>query len=323
MAQVLTARSYAKINLTRCVLDRRPDGYHEIESIFQAVDLFDQLRFEQAVLDGSLSGQETGILVRCNHPQVPKDKGNLCFQAAQLLQERAGAKRAVEIEIEKAIPPGAGLGGGSSNAAATLLALDKLWDLGLGDDDLNSVASELGADVPFFLKGGTALARGKGEELSPIPKPKSFWLVLVKPEFDISTAWAYAEMDRRREGKGHQGLKGSASEVSRAMLDALQAGQPKCIAQSLHNDFEDALLPAFPDFGRIKESLVEAGSLGALVSGSGSVVVGLAENQDQAKRIATDLQGQWPWVKIAQTIDHGVITKRGEGKDGHATRMGG
>lgn len=294
MEQVITAESYAKVNLTLCVRERRPDGYHQIESVLQAVGLFDQLRFEH---------QETGISVSCDHPQVPTDEENLCFQAARMLQERAGQEQAAEITIEKAIPPGAGLGGGSSNAAATLLALNELWELGMGDDDLHSIASQLGADVPFFLKGGTALAKGIGEELSPIREVKSSWLVLAKPEFDISTTWAYAELDRLRD----QGQKGKASEVSGAMLDALQANDLRQIAQYLHNDFEDVLLLAFPDLGRIKESLVQAGCLGALVSGSGSAVFGVAADEEQAERVAAALASRWPWIRIARTIEQGAI----------------
>src|SRR5262245_6155827 len=186
MPPSVRVRSYAKINWTLDVLFKREDGYHELRTIYQTVSLHDTLRI-------SASDE---IEVTSNDPRVPKDNTNLAFKAAMLLRKATGSGRGARIEIEKRIPVAAGLGGGSSNAAVTLLALVKLWQLDIDDTELNQLAGELGSDVPFFLVGGTALGTGRGEVVEPIEQVHWENLVLANPSFPISTRDAYEKLSR-------------------------------------------------------------------------------------------------------------------------------
>ena len=186
----LHLRANAKINLFLEVLDKRPDGYHNIETVFQSIALHDVI-----VLRENTSGT---VEIRCDHPLVPLDSFNLAYRAAELLSNESGKRYGVQIHIVKKIPIGAGLAGGSTDAAATLIGLNELWRLGYNVEDLLRLGSELGADVPFCIMGGTALGRGRGDELTRLTPFPEIPVVIGNPRFQISTVWAYGSLKSLR-----------------------------------------------------------------------------------------------------------------------------
>jgi 4-diphosphocytidyl-2-C-methyl-D-erythritol kinase len=283
-------RASAKVNFCLRLLGTRPDGYHEVETVLHTIGLWDQLHL-------SPLGRGGGIVLEVNTPEVPADESNLCCQAARLLAQRVGIHEGIAIRLEKAIPAGAGLGGGSSDAAATLAGLAHLWGLALPPGELESLAAQIGADVPFFLRGGCCLARGRGEKLAALP-PLSAWLVLVVPPHRVPTAEAYAALPRTSGPAAEAGL----SRTTQRALNAVRQGHLDTLAKSLHNDFETLDLPGIAEARAAKEALLEAGCLGANLSGSGSAVFGLARDRDAAERIVPRLKGRWPWVAALPTV---------------------
>lgn len=260
----------AKVNLYLRVVARRPDGYHELETVMQSVGLYDQLRLRPA----------TELRLVGEHPGVPSDESNLAMKAALALRAWAGVPTAgAEIELGKQIPAGAGLGGGSADAAAALAGLSGLWGLRLHRDELHDLAASLGSDVPFFLEGGTAVARGRGERLTPVPSPPPLWLVLVKPPFPVSTPWAYRAW--------------SAGPCEGASLDeflaALRSGDPAAVAAHLRNDLEPGVTAGHAEIALLRHRLLDLGALGARMTGSGSAVFALTPGEPEAHRIAADL----------------------------------
>ncbi len=285
----LSIRTAAKINLCLRVLGRRADGYHEIETVLHSVGIWDRLQIHDA---------EPGILAVAATPETaPQGEDNLCWLAASLLRDRAKVKRGATIRVEKAIPIRSGLGGGSSDAAATLVGLVRLWDLDLGRDELEGLAADIGADVPFFLRGGCSLARGRGERLAAWPE-LSAWLVLVAPERRVSTAQAYAALKRGVT----RGRRRDASRPMQRLLAALRKGDMGALSQALHNDFEGAAMAAIGDALQAKRDLLNAGCIGAAMSGSGSAVYGIAGDEAAAKQAASRLGAKWPWVAVAPTL---------------------
>ncbi len=276
----------AKINLYLEILGDRPDGYHELAMVLQSIDLADRLEVRSLSTDT--------ISVRCAHPQVPSDRANLAYQAAALMAAEFPDAFAqfggVEISIDKRIPIAAGLAGGSSNAAAVLVGLDLLWQLGLTQSQLEELASQLGSDVPFCIAGGTAIATGRGEMLSPLPSVDNLFAVLGKyRHLDVSTAWAY-QTYRANFGNSYvtnkQDLKSRAAAVhSSSMVQAIILEDPLQIGQRLHNDLERVVIPAYPQILQLKQTFQNAGCLGAMMSGSGSTVFALCDSQQQAQNV--------------------------------------
>ncbi|MEG6521291.1 4-(cytidine 5'-diphospho)-2-C-methyl-D-erythritol kinase [Desulfotomaculum sp. 1211_IL3151] len=261
-------QAHGKINLTLDVLARRPDGYHEVEMIMQSIALHDVLEIEQQTSEISLF--VSGI-------SVTTKEDNLVLKAANLLKQMAPPEAGAIIRLHKNIPVAAGLAGGSTNAAAALRGLNALWDLGLSQEQLMKLAAQLGADVPFCLMGGTVIARGIGEKLTPLDLAPPFGVVLVKPAFGVSTAEVY------------QGL--CLNELSKRpdmarMLEALKERNLEKVAGELANVLESMTLKLHPELITIKNYLREAGSQGVLMSGSGPTVFGLTENLAKAKEIA-------------------------------------
>ncbi|MDH7569360.1 MAG: 4-(cytidine 5'-diphospho)-2-C-methyl-D-erythritol kinase [Armatimonadota bacterium] len=285
----LVVRAPAKINLTLCVGRRRSDNFHEIESFFQAIDLCDLVELENASANGE-------VLVTTSDPALPCDARNTAFRAAQLLIEAWAPGRSVRIHLEKRIPSQAGLGGGSSDAAAVLRGLNRLWGLDLPPQALLSMAAAVGSDVPFFLTGGCAVVRGRGEVVQPFTPPFSGWVVLVKPDFGVSTAQAYAHLAAQRAG-----ITPPHGEVMARMARALSRGDVCAVARALHNDLEQPVFRAHPQLAALKDELEVAGALGALLSGSGSTVFGLFSSEAAARRAAEELAGRWPWVAAVPT----------------------
>lgn len=267
----------AKLNLGLKVLRRREDGYHDIVSVLQTVDLCDRLTFTPA------AAGET--LVRCDHPDVPAGPENLVARAVAVLRRETGVDRGVRVDLDKRIPTGAGLGGGSSNAAATLRALDRRWGLRLGPERLSGLAAELGSDVPFFLTGGTAIATGRGERIRPVDWQDEFWYVLVYPGFPVSTARAYQNV---RIGLTDTGAYGT-------FLDFAEKSGRICAGRlfaCLENDFLPLVEAAGGGVARILEALAAGGAVVCSVSGSGSTLFGVFREARQASAAVARVQGR-------------------------------
>lgn len=263
----------AKVNLVLEVLGKREDGYHELASVMQAVDLSDRLVLE-----------ESDSLELRTSDSIPTDRTNLAVRAAAALGKAAGVERGVRITLDKRIPVAAGLGGGSTDAAAVLVGLNRLWRLGWPVGKLADVAVELGMDVPFFLYGGTALATGRGERLETIDGT-SVALVLVNPGVPISTAEAYRAVTPALYTDGAR---------ARALAADLARGRRARVAGALYNALEVAVTPTHPEIARIKAALVAAGALGAAMSGSGATVFGVARSMDHARQLqARVTRGTW------------------------------
>lgn len=260
--------SCAKVNFGLRVLRRRPDGFHDIQTILQTINLRDKLVITPT--------RERDIRVRCQHPGVPSGPENLAHAAARLLQREFQVRHGCRIEIAKNIPPAAGLGGGSSNAAATLIGLNRLWELNLSKEGLLALAARLGSDVPFFVEGGTALAEGRGERLTPLALITDFWLVLIKPDFSIATSWAYERVKIPLTSNSLDVKLRKLRKISN--LDQLLG--------LLNNDLEKTVEEAYPSIGAIKTELLSKGAMGAAMSGSGSAVFGLVRTREDAERLA-------------------------------------
>ena len=254
------------MNLVLEVLGKRGDGYHELSTVLQAVDLFDRLVLEE----------DEALTLRTSDPALPTDEANLVVKAARLLLEAAGVSRGARITLEKRIPVAAGLGGGSSDAAATLWGLNRLWGLRLSGARLADLAVALGMDVPFFLSGGRALATGRGERLQPLPASPALSLVLVKPTLSLSTREVY--------GRVPPGWRDSG-ERTKGLLRALASRDSSRVAASLYNALEAVVEPAHPEIGRIKRALMSAGALGSVMSGSGPTVLAVARSAEHARQI--------------------------------------
>jgi 4-diphosphocytidyl-2-C-methyl-D-erythritol kinase len=273
-ARRLLLRAAAKVNLALEILSKRPDGYHEIATVMQAVDLYDRLTLEEAdVMEAHTAS-----------PGVPTDERNLALRAAVVLGEIAGVKRGVRITLDKRIPVAAGLGGGSTDAAAVLLGLNRLWNLRWPVARLAEVATRLGMDVPFFLRGGVAMATGRGERVERVAGG-AMALVLVNPKFPASTAEMYGRVTPAMYTDGQR---------TRAVVSALRSRRPARVAASLYNGLEPAAAAAYPQIARMQAALMAAGALGALMSGSGPTVFGVARSYEQARQIRTRLtRGAW------------------------------
>ncbi|MBM7855200.1 4-diphosphocytidyl-2-C-methyl-D-erythritol kinase [Desulfohalotomaculum tongense] len=267
----LKLKAHAKINLTLKVLGKRSDGYHQLETIMQSLELHDELTIEQRKEGIELSVQGA----------VPAGRDNLAYRAAEVIKRYTRCSKGCFIYLVKRIPVAAGLAGGSTDAAAVLLGLNKLWDLGLTKQELLQLAEKLGADVPFCLWGGTALARGKGEELTPLPGAPEMGVVLVKPHFGVSTAEVY---------RGWAGACLGERPDTAAMIAALQQGSIAGIAKNLANDLEYVTLQMHPQLQEIKEAVKKAGADGVLMSGSGPTIFGLTDSEEQAREIAGRLK---------------------------------
>lgn len=280
----LTLYAPAKVNLTLTVGDRRPDGYHDVSTVMQAVGLYDTL---------ILTHGGAGLTLTCTDPAVPADATNLVLRAAgRFFEETKLPVPDLHLHLRKRIPSQAGLGGGSSDAAAVLRALRTLYAPDISDGRLETLAARLGSDVPFFIRGGTQLATGRGEVVSPLSPLTAGWFVVVKPDEGYSTA----EMYRRLDEPGSVLVRNS-----RYMQDAVAANNVHAVAVELHNSFE-RVVPKDSSLRTIKDALRAQGALGTLLSGSGSAVFGLFDDQSAAAAAAEALKKTWPWVFVARPV---------------------
>lgn len=301
----------AKINLYLEILSDRPDGYHELVMVMQSITLADQIDVQAISTDT--------IRVRCNHSQVPADKTNLAYRAAELMVRQFPNSFAqyggVEITIHKHIPVAAGLAGGSTDAAAVLVGIDLLWQLGLTQSELQELGAQLGSDVPFCVAGGCAIATGRGEQISPLPSLDNLYIVLGKHRsLAVSTAWAYQTY---RASFGNSYLTDTQSLESRAravhsgpMVKAIIHEDGAEIGQKLHNDLERVVLPEYPAVLQLRQAFQDSGALGAMMSGSGPSVFALCASYEQAQNVQQQVRAAMSdpdlelWV--AQLCDTGI-----------------
>ncbi|WP_071393075.1 4-(cytidine 5'-diphospho)-2-C-methyl-D-erythritol kinase [Bacillus tuaregi] len=269
----LLVKAPAKINLSLDVLHKRSDGYHEVEMIMTTIDLADRLELSL------LERDEISII--SHNRFVPDDQRNLAYQAARLLKERFSIRKGVAIAIEKTIPVAAGLAGGSSDAAAALRGLNKLWDLGLTMKELAELGAEIGSDVSFCVYGGTALARGRGEVITPLPSPPTCWVVLAKPFIGVSTADVYRRLE----------LPKITHPDTKAMIQAIEANDFSGVCANLGNVLEDVTLKLHPEVALIKDQMKRFGADAVLMSGSGPTVFGLVQHDSRMQRVYNGLRG--------------------------------
>ncbi|OPX04362.1 4-(cytidine 5'-diphospho)-2-C-methyl-D-erythritol kinase [Geobacillus proteiniphilus] len=281
----LSIKAPAKINLSLDVLYKRPDGYHEVKMVMTTIDLAD--RIELVALP-----EEDAIRIVSQNRFVPDDCRNLAYQAAKLLKETFSIRQGVAISITKHIPVAAGLAGGSSDAAATLRGLNKLWQLGLTMDELAELGAKIGSDVAFCVYGGTALATGRGEIITPIASPPPCWVVLAKPPIGVSTAEVYRNLELERV---------SHPDVD-AMVRAIERQDYAAICRLVGNVLEEVTLKKYPEVAHIKEQMKRFGADAVLMSGSGPTVFGLIEHDSRMQRVYNGLRGFCDQVFVVRML---------------------
>ncbi len=259
-----TSKGAAKINLAIDVLRKRPDGYHDVAMIMQSVALYDTI---------TVRSNKKDIVITTNSGEIPADKSNIVYKAAEFLKLKYSVKAGVAIHIDKTIPVAAGLAGGSTDAAVTLRLLNKLWDLRLSKSELLDAGKKLGSDVPFCLQGGTALAEGLGDRLTALSGIPACYVLLAKPAMSVSTKEVY-------EGLKLEEIQ-QRPDMAR-ILKGIEAGNIAEIADSMCNVLETVTLKKCPQIGEIKRSMLEYGALGSLMSGSGPTVFGIFDNLSTA-----------------------------------------
>jgi 4-diphosphocytidyl-2-C-methyl-D-erythritol kinase len=281
MSQTMQKKSPCKVNLLLNILGRRPDGFHELETLMHPVHLYDEISFERA---------DKGIELSCSDKTLPVDSGNLVFRAAEKFFTATKISGGVKIHLEKKIPLAAGLGGGSGNAATTLLALNQLLEKPLASEKLSELAASLGSDIPFFLQDKPALATGRGEKIEPLenfPALAGKAFLLIHPGFGISTPWAYQNLARFPAAVN--GQKGRAQKLA----NLLQAGDLKSAATELYNSLEAPALEKFPVLQLYQEFLLANGARAALMSGSGSTTFAICENVPAAESLAVKFKSRF------------------------------
>lgn len=302
-AAVIERQAFAKVNLTLNVGLRDATGLHEISSIMHTISLADHVRIARTSAPGiSLTVDDGAIRQGSDAVRVPASSDNLVWRAAELALQSSRAACGLAIRLIKRIPAQAGLGGGSSDAAATLLALRSLLGWRIDDSDLNSLASGIGSDVPFFLRGGAALVAGHGETVTPLPNIPTLHMVIVKPPGGVSTAVAYATLDRARQempGMPSGRLRRPGAD---SVQKALQSGAVESVAGALYNDFDTVVARLSPSSADAMRDLLAAGALMSHLCGSGSAVFGLARSTQAAEVIAGRLRAKWKETAACRTV---------------------
>jgi 4-diphosphocytidyl-2-C-methyl-D-erythritol kinase len=281
MSSQLERNSPCKVNLLLNILRKRVDGFHELETVMQPVKLFDELRFARG---GS------GVRLTCSEPTLPTDSGNLVHRAATAFLQQAGVSDGVEIHLEKKIPMAAGLGGGSGNAATTLLAMGELFGHPLTPAQMHDIAASLGSDIPFFLQNNPALAIGRGEQvasLDPFPALEGAAFLLIHPGFGIATAWAYKELARFSNA-----LNGEPGRAQK-LVHLLQTRDLATAGAALYNSLEAPALEKYPLLAVYQDFLRAEGASAVLMSGSGSTTFAIAPSEAEAHRLEGRLQAKF------------------------------
>lgn len=263
----LELKAYGKINLGLDVIRKRPDGYHDLDMVMQMVDVYDDVTLTRV--------EGTEIVVRTDTAVLSNGKDNLAYMAAKMLMDEFGIVQGLEITIKKRIPIAGGMAGGSSDCAATLKGVNQMFDLGLSKEELMERGVRLGADVPYCILGGTAIARGIGEILTPLPTPPKCHVIIAKPPVSVSTAFVYGnikpdEIEKRPDIE--------------AMVSAIKAQDLYKLAENLYNVMEDITVPKYPIIHKIKTVMLENGALNSIMSGSGPTVFGLYDDIEKAEQ---------------------------------------
>ena len=275
---LLHLRAPAKINWFLSVIRKRHDGYHDIRSLIQCIGLYDDLFFDNADTVEVISDLDIPL------------EDNLIYKAVALLKKHTSCAKGIKITLRKNIPVSAGLGGGSSDAAYTLLGLNMLWDLGLSKGKLSSIGLEIGSDVPFFLNGPSAFVEGRGEKVTPLKINSSVIFVLVKPPVSVSTAWAYENIGK---------LTKKTIDI-KLFCQALKKKDFACLSSMLNNDLERAVVKRYPIVGEIKEKLLKKGAMISAMSGSGPTVFGVFESRERAIAATEEMVSNW--YKVVTTV---------------------
>jgi 4-diphosphocytidyl-2-C-methyl-D-erythritol kinase len=293
LQKTVQARAFAKINVGLRILAKRPDGFHEIRTVYQTVGLADRLQI-------SLSSGKNGIRLACEHPELSLGRANLVYRAAELWQRARSFKGGISLRLEKRIPMGAGLGGGSSDAAATLLALERVAGNRLNLAGLLGLAAKLGSDVPLFLLGGRVLGCGRGEEVYPLTDLPARHCLIVFPGFSVSTAEAYGSLGLRLTAQKEDRRISSLGKRPPFPLEAWGPAE---------NDFEGFVFARWPELAKVKRQLIRAGAETASLTGSGSALYAVYESAQQLNRAATRMPAGWKVFKV-RTLPRAVYLRR-------------
>ncbi|MTI66913.1 MAG: 4-(cytidine 5'-diphospho)-2-C-methyl-D-erythritol kinase [Firmicutes bacterium] len=276
--------AYAKINLALDVIGKRNDGYHELRMIMQQVNLKDKITIKERKKD---------IVIKCDNPLVPTDESNLVYKAYEILKNKFNIDKGIYIEIEKNIPVAAGLAGGSSNAAAVLKGLNKIWNLNLTDKELMDIAVNIGADVPYCIMGKTALAEGIGERLTKLPSFSDKLILLTKPNIEVSTAYVYKNLNFKEIDKRPDVF---------SIIEAMNNNDLNFVANNMINVLENVTTKEYSIINEIKQTMVKYNALGSLMSGSGPTVFGIFDNEKDIKECRDKLKEKFKEVFIAKTL---------------------
>lgn len=278
-------QAFAKINLGLDVLGKREDGYHEVRMIMQTIRMYDQLDMRKSV--------EPGIHLTTNKKYIPVDENNLVWRAAKLMMDTCGIIEGVSIHLHKVIPVAAGMAGGSSDAAATLVGMNRLFHCGLSKEKLMELGVQIGADVPYCVLRGTALAEGIGEKLTVLPPMPDCWILIGKPGISVSTKYVYTTLDLNTDTV-HPDIDG--------MKKALEDGNLYGITERMGNVLQDVTIPAYPEVERIKEQMKTLGAVNAMMSGSGSTVFGIFDNEEKAQEACQKLRESGSCQQVFLTV---------------------
>ena len=278
-------QAFAKINLGLDVLGKREDGYHEVRMIMQTIRMYDQLDMRKSV--------EPGIHLTTNKKYIPVDENNLVWRAAKLMMDNCGIMEGVSIDLHKVIPVAAGMAGGSSDAAATLVGMNRLFHCGLSKEKLMELGVQIGADVPYCVLRGTALAEGIGEKLTVLPPMPDCWILIGKPGISVSTKYVYTTLDLNTDTV-HPDIDG--------MKKALEDGNLYGITERMGNVLQDVTIPAYPEVERIKEQMKALGAVNAMMSGSGPTVFGIFDNEEKAQKACQKLRESGSCQQVFLTV---------------------
>ena len=278
-------QAFAKINLGLDVLGKREDGYHEVRMIMQTIRMYDQLDMRKSV--------EPGIHLTTNKKYIPVDDNNLVWRAAKLMMDTCGIIEGVSIHLHKVIPVAAGMAGGSSDAAATLVGMNRLFHCGLSKEKLMELGVQIGADVPYCVLRGTALAEGIGEKLTVLPPRPDCWILIGKPGISVSTKYVYTTLDLNTDTV-HPDIDG--------MKKALEDGNLYGITERMGNVLQDVTIPAYPEVERIKEQMKTLGAVNAMMSGSGPTVFGIFDNEEKAQEACQKLRESGSCQQVFLTV---------------------
>lgn len=288
----ITIRAYGKINLTLDITGKRKDGYHLLEMIMQSVDIYDTVNVKKS--------ESNKITIKCSEGDAPSDDSNIAYKAAELMISRFEKAKAVDIDIIKMIPAGAGMAGGSSDAAAVLIAMDRLFDLGLTEDELKDMGLKLGADVPFCLKGGTVFAKGIGEDLTFL-EFMPLDLIVIKPEDSVSTDRIYKNVDINKITKRPD---------NKNAVKAIKDNDKELLISSMYNVLEPVTAGFVPVISDIEKKLAGFGAVSAMMTGSGSAVFGIFDDEDIMNNAYTELLKIYENVYMTKTVTGGLTVEK-------------